>query len=382
MTGRPRIVVAHNRDFEGAEADPENRARADVRDIAEHIARVLEDEGLRASVLGVTDDVPAAVRAIREAGADAVFNLCESVHGDNRFEPLLPLLLDLEGIAYTGSTPFALSLALHKHAAKDVLCGRGIPTPEAVVVETPDAIDDVRLPFPLIVKPAREDASVGISGESVVHTRRTLERRVRHVLTHYQQPALCERYVEGREIYVSLLGRSGGRPQVFPFFEIDFTRMPPDRPRIVSFEGKWVEGSVDYVGTTPVRCTGLPVPVVRRVGDTALAAFEAIGLRDYARLDVRLAADGTPYVIDVNPNCDLSDLAGGYVKAAKAAGMSYNQLILRLCEMALGRRFHADTVPLAPRSRPAARGADGGRHVPARGGVVRAGAARGGARPG
>jgi D-alanine-D-alanine ligase len=350
----PRIVVAYNRDFEGAEADPENKAREDIRDIAENVLRILKANGFHVTGLGVTGDVLAAVAAIRELRPHVVFNLCESIGGDNRFEPLLPLLLDREGIAYTGSGPLALSLALHKHKAKDVLRARGVPTPEALFVTTED-VSSVNLPFPLIVKPSREDASVGIYSESVVHDRAALAERVATVLARYRQPALVERYIDGREIYVSLFGQPSGPPQVFPFYEIDFSDMPAGRPHIVSFEGKWVESSDEYRGTKPVRCQGLSPELQRRITQIALQAFEAMELRDYARFDFRLAADGTPYVIDVNPNCDLSDIAGGFSKAAKAGGLSYDEVILRLVELALLRRSDVDTIPLAPRAQTARR---------------------------
>ena len=186
----PRIVVAYNRDFEGAEADPENKAREDIKDIADNILSILGTHGLTAIGIGVNGDVLGSVAAIRDARPDVVFNLCESIGGDNRFEPLLPLLLDREGIAYTGSGPLALSLALHKHTAKDMLRARGIPTPEAVVVSSVADARAITLPFPLIVKPSREDASVGIYSDSVVHDRAALERQVDTVLSRYRQPAL------------------------------------------------------------------------------------------------------------------------------------------------------------------------------------------------
>ncbi|HEY2900329.1 MAG TPA: D-alanine--D-alanine ligase [Polyangia bacterium] len=343
----PRIVVVYNRDFEGAEADPENKAREDIKDIAENIIGILGAHGFAASGLGVTGDVLAAISTLRELHPDVVFNLCESIGGDNRFEPLLPLLLDREGIAYTGSGPLALTLALHKHKAKDVLRSRGVPTPEAMFVASED-VSGVNLPFPLIVKPSREDASVGIYSESVVHDRASLVQRVATVLSRYRQPALVERYIDGREIYVSLFGQPSGPPQIFPFYEIDFSEMPPGRPHIVSFEGKWIESSDEYRGTKPVRCQGLPAEVEARIRAIVLAAFEAMELRDYARFDIRLARDGTPYIIDVNPNCDLSDIAGGFSKAAKAGGLSYDEVILRLVELALLRRPNVDTIPLSP----------------------------------
>ncbi|HVR62074.1 MAG TPA: D-alanine--D-alanine ligase [Polyangia bacterium] len=347
---KPRIVVAYNRDFEGAEADPENKAREDIKDIADNILAILNARGLHATGIGVTGDVLGAVTAIRDQRPDVVFNLCESIGGDNRFEPLLPLLLDREAIAYTGSGPLALSLALHKHKAKDVLRARGIPTPEAIVLRTPDT-RAVTLPFPLIVKPSREDASVGIYSDSVVHDRVTLDRQVAAVLARYRQPVLVEQFIEGREIYVSLFGQPSGPPQVFPFYEIDFSDMPAGRPRIVSFEGKWVEASDEYRGTKPIRCQDLPPDVEARIRAIVLAAFDAMELRDYARFDIRLAADGTPYIIDVNPNCDLSDIAGGFSKAAKAGGLSYDEVILGLVELAMLRRSHVDTIPLAAGTR-------------------------------
>jgi D-alanine-D-alanine ligase len=363
-----RVIVIFNRDFEGAEADPENKAREDIKGIAEHVVEILARDGVVAQGLGVTNDVFGAIESIKAYAPDVVFNLCESIGGDNRFEPLLPLLLEREGIAYTGSGPLTLGLSLHKHRAKDVLRARGVPTPEAVYVTEPD-VSRIAIPFPLIVKPAREDASVGIHSESVVHDRDALARRVTHVLSHYRQPALVERYIDGREIYVSMLGRPSGAPEIFPFYEIDFSLMPANRPRIVSFDGKWVEDSDEFVGTKPVPCTNLTPDVKARITAVAQAAFEAMEIRDYARLDVRLPEHGpdagTPFVIDVNPNCDLSDGAGGYSKAANAAGLGYDEVIRRIVELALLRRPHADTIPLAARSRAARRDGGGASDAPA-----------------
>jgi D-alanine-D-alanine ligase len=372
-------VVLFNRDFEGAEADPENKAREDIREIAENIVRILEAAGHPAVALGVTGDIVAAMNAIRAQRPAMVFNLCESIQGDNRFESLMPLLLDLEGIPYTGSGPFALGLALRKDRAKEILRAHGVPVPSGMLVV--DSATPIPLRFPMIVKPTREDASVGICSASVVHDPVALAERVKHVISHYRQPALVEEYVDGREIYVSLLGRVRDRPEVFPFFEIDFSDMPADRPRIVSFEGKWVEDSVEYNGTRPVRCEGLTPELREHIAATALRAFEAMELRDYARMDVRLTADGTPYIIDVNPNCDLSDLAGGFSKAARAGGLAYKDVILRLVSLALSRRPDADTISLTERSRGvgAADRAGEGQSLSAGGGVVRARAPRGGA---
>jgi D-alanine-D-alanine ligase len=187
------------------------------------------------------------------------------------------------------------------------------------------------LPFPLIVKPAREDASVGITRTSVVHDRRQLAAQVARVRARFRQPVLVERYIEGRELYVSLLG-----DDALPMHEIDFSTLPADRPRIVTYLGKWAPKSIECRGTRPIKCEGLDDRSRERCVAAARAAFAALGLRDYARVDLRLAADGTPYVIDVNPNCDLSDGAG-VSRAASYGGLSYPELIWRVCKAALAR---------------------------------------------
>lgn len=343
-----RVLVVHNRDYEGADADPENRARADVLSTAEGVRAALERLGHPVDLLGVGGDLDGVLREIATFAPAVVFNLCESIDGISSLEPLMPLLLERAGLAYTGSPPLTLGLAVHKHKAKDVLRGAGVPTPEAALLTTPD-VSRVALPFPLIVKPAREDASVGITLDSVVHDRAALERQVTVILARYRQPALVERYVEGREIYVSMLERPEGGVEILPLYEIDFAEMPAGAPRIVSFDGKWVESSPEFRGTKPVACA-LPADVMARLTLVAETAFAAMELRDYARLDVRLDAAGTPYVIDVNPNCDLSDGAG-FARAARAAGLGYDALIGRIVELALQRRPHADTIPFTTRPR-------------------------------
>jgi D-alanine-D-alanine ligase len=350
---KPRVLVVYNRDFESVEADPENCARADIRGTAEDVLRGLGTEEYAVDSLGVTGDLLGVTEQISAHAPDVVFNLCESIDGASSLEPLLPLLLERAGLAYTGSSPLTLGLALHKHKAKGVLRGAGVPTPEAAVLTSAD-LSQVDLSFPLIVKPVREDASVGISRDSVVHDRAALERQVTFVLARYRQPALVERYIEGREIYVSMLERSGAEVEILPLHEIDFSRMPADRPRIVSFEGKWVETSPEFSGTKPVPCTDLSAAVLAEIGRVARAAFAAMELRDYARLDLRLSADGVPYVIDVNPNCDLS-AGAGFARAACAAGFGYGDLVRRIVELALPRRPHADAIPLAVRARAAHR---------------------------
>lgn len=386
---KPRVVVTYNRDFEQAQADPENVAREDIAGTAHRIIQALRAGGYDARPVPVGDDVGGVMRAIERLAPVAVFNLCESLGGDNRFEALLPMLLDLGGISYTGSAPLALALALHKNKAKEVLRASGITTPRGACIASPSALAALLdgpaggaadasgpLRFPLMAKPAREDASVGICSDSVARDPEALRARVTHLLERYQQPAIVEEYIEGREINVSVLARPDGSLEVLPMSEIDFSAMPLDRPRIVSFEGKWVEGSDEFHGTRPVPCV-LPADVESKIKDLAVRGFAAMELRDYGRFDVRLTTDGVPFVIDVNPNCDLSEPAG-FARAARAAGLTYDALILRITELALSRRAHADSIPLAQRS-PGSRGVDrtaepDADNVSAGGDLLRAGA--------
>ncbi len=377
---KPRVLVVHNRDFEHSQHDPENGSRADIRGTAEDVVAALARAGMTVDALGVDKDLGAAMSAIGAFAPDVVFNLCESLSGDARFEPLLPMLLEHAAIAYTGSPPLTLGLALDKHKAKAVLRGAGVPTPDAVCLTSPD-VSAVALPFPLFVKPSREDASVGISAQSVVRDRAELGRQVAAVIARYRQPALVERFIEGREIYVSMLGRRNGDVDLLPLHEIDFSEMPSGQPHIVSYAAKWEEASAEYRGTKPVRCTDLPDVAAARIASVARAAFAAMELRDYGRLDIRLAADGTPYVIDVNPNCDLSEASGGFARAGRAAGLGYDEIIRRIVSLASQRRTHADTIPIAVRSRAAHRHHLAGGGLPLQRGRVRDRAARRGAGP-
>ena len=372
-----RVLVVHNIDhFPGAGAGAEGppltalaagvvaAPRADVVDVenaAADVTKGLERGGHRVERYGVDgrDLVPLLVR-LREDPPDVVFNLCESLAGDARHEVVLPSLFELVGVPYTGSGPLALGLALRKERAKELLSARRVPTPQAVCVADEREAAGIDLPFPLIVKPSREDASVGITTSSVVHDMESLRAAVAAVRVEFAQPALVERYIEGRELYVSLLGNHlspspiGAAPgalrhssvEALPFHEIDFTDLPVGLPRIVSYAGKWDQSSAEFAGTRPMRCLIDDATRVR-VERAARQAFVALGLADYARIDVRLAADGTPYVIDVNPNCDLSDGAG-FSRAAGYGGYDYSALVERVCRIALERYEHEQRSSRVP----------------------------------
>jgi D-alanine-D-alanine ligase len=325
------VTILHNRDHSLLEDDPGREARADVVNVANSIAQALSGGKRRVTVTAV-DDVQSVAEVLATA-PDVVVNLCESLGADARGEALVPAMLELANVCFTGSSSFSLALSLHKNKAKEILRARGVPTPAAAVVERVEDLVGVELPFPLIVKPSREDASMGIDFDSVVNDRASLGRTANRVLRTFKHPVLIEQYVDGREIYVPLLGNSGRK--ALPLTEIEFGRAFDGRPRILSYGAKWDTESPECIDS-PSRLVELPAALRRRCIEVAQAAFEALECRDYGRVDLRLDAALEPYVIDINPNCDLHPHAG-FARSAQAAGLSYGDLALHLIELAQER---------------------------------------------
>ena len=374
-----RIAILHNDDFSHLPPGISRNSQDSVLGAVASIERALLARGATVLVHALgADAFTLDGRAFAEL-PELVVNLCESFAGDARGELVVPALLDALGVPYTGSGPLALALCLHKHKAKDVLRGCGIPTPESALVERLEQVASLRVPLPAIVKPAREDASIGIDRHSLARDAKELAWACERVLEELKQPALVERFVDGRELNVALLAPASGEgpPQVLPVSEIDFSRLAADHPRIVTYAAKWDESAPEFYTTAP-RLAELTPPELERVGAVAVQAFQALELRDYGRVDLRLAEDGTPYVIEVNPNCDLSQEAG-FARAARAAGISHEELVWRLVGIARSRH-HARPRAVAERPGEPAADAHRDRRVPSGRGELRPGAGVSGAR--
>jgi D-alanine-D-alanine ligase len=310
------------------------RAAADAALEIERSCRALGWTPIRLQAHPTSPDWTVAELAREEV--DLVFQLVESLRGEARFEAAAVWLLEWAQIPCTGSGPVALTLALEKPIARAVLAARGVPIPEGFVLERADA------PAPLalagrrwIVKPAREDASHGIDDASVVADEAALRARARHVIATYAQPALVEEYVAGRELNVALLG-SGERVEVLPLSEIDYARVPAERPAILTYAAKWDVASEAYRSTPAVPARGLARELEQRAQEVAREAYAALGLAGYGRVDLRVDAARGPLVIDVNPNPDLSPDAG-FAKAAARAGLSHADIVKRIVDDALRR---------------------------------------------
>ena len=337
---RDRIVVLYNTDYDAEQAANANLPDAtSVRGSAKAIASALIESGYTVELTGVHGTEVYDVLAKLAANMpDLLFNLCESMDGDPRNEPTFAGLLDLFKIPYTGADLLALASCLYKQRTKDILIAHGVPTPPYRFLRTDEDLADPALDaldYPWFVKLGHEDASLGITEANVVRDAAALRARSRELMHEHRQAVLAERYIEGREINVTLMGQ-GADAQVLPLHEIDFAAMPADRPRIVSYAAKWDENHVDYVGTKPVPLRDTPAAVIAEIERVARAAWSAMGLRDYGRVDLRVDRSGVAWVIDVNPNPDISPDAG-CARAAAAAGMTYPQMVSRIAELALAR---------------------------------------------
>lgn len=308
-----------------------------VVDCARSVAQALRERGYEVELEGLLPDTDAVLRSVASLRTELVFNLVEAIGGDSRLEQAMAWLYELHGVAYTGSGPRAMALCMEKPVTRAVLAASDLPVPLGATFERGDEPVGA-LRFPLIVKPAREDASHGISMDSLVRDEAALRARAAELIRTYEQPALVEEYIPSREINVALLG-SGAAVEVLPLSEIDYSGFAPDEPHLVTYAGKWIEGSRDWDLTRVIPAADLAPAQRARIEAVARGAFAALGLRDYARVDLRLDERGEPFVIDVNANPDLSPGAGFHL-AAERAGLSYADLIARVVESAL-RRNHA-----------------------------------------
>jgi D-alanine-D-alanine ligase len=304
---------------------------AEMDDIKEALTAI----GYRTVILNVDSNVLRLIDFLKEEKPDLIFNLVECVDNESIQEMNVASLYELLKIPYTGANPLTLGIALNKPRVKEILSYHGIKTPKFQVFQPADKIilnDGLR--FPLMVKPSREDASVGIDDDSVVYTQSDLKKRVRFVCEEFDQAALVEQYVEGRELNVAIIGN--GSPTVLPISEIDFSGLTAGMHKIVSYAAKWMYGTIAFVGTNGVCPAQITPAAEARIKEIALQCYRIIGCRDYARIDFRLAKDGIPYVLEVNPNPDISDDAG-FARSARAYGYTFPQVIGKIVESALER---------------------------------------------
>lgn len=335
-----KIVVLYDREFvdETEEQAPANDKSPVVRTLDK---KEVEDEVLETlaklghePMLHELDGTPKSLLALARLECDLVFNLTESFAGDDTADFKIAGFLELIGKRYTGSGTHGLMLAQDKATAKKIFAFHGIHTPVFAKSFRGRLDFSHDLQFPVIVKPAREDGSIGIEFSAVVSSIRELMERMDWLHANFDSPVLIEEYIEGREMYVGVIGNDN--PEALPVVELDLSKLPDGTPRIASAEVKWGKGTKAYRDTKSAIAIDLAEESVLALQQTAVAAYQALELRDYGRVDMRLQADGRVHVIEVNPNPWLSSKAE-FAMAARKSGRTYTQLVEEIVELAMAR---------------------------------------------
>jgi D-alanine-D-alanine ligase len=328
-----RVLVLYNKPVLPAN-HPDAASEREVLHAVDAVSTALVQAGFKVSRLGMGHDPAALIAGLRAEKPTVVFNLFEGTGDDANTETYVAGLLEWLDIPFTGSPSRTLVVARNKHWTKSLLRGAGLPTPDALVVDGLP-IADFSLNWPVIVKPATQDASVGLDQGSVVTNLTSLEKRVALLLESYGPPVLVEEFINGRELNVALIEV----PDLvtLPISEILFTDKDPEYWPIVTYDAKWAPESRDFQATPSRHPANVSPRLARRVTALARQAFRLLGCRDYARVDFRVRSSGKPYILEINPNPDLSP-AAGFTGGVTSAGIMYAQFIVDLVKTALARR--------------------------------------------
>jgi D-alanine-D-alanine ligase len=302
----------------------------------EVVTRALLEGGHQTIVFGV-DDVAQLACFLAKDRPDIIFNCCESLNRNAAMEMNVAALYELFAIPFTGSSALSLGVSLNKALAKMLFQASGIRTPPYSVFAPGVALQPPAIGFPLIVKPLCEDAAIGIDENSLAETEKDLFQRIQFIWREFNQPALVEEFIDGRELNVAVLATSPDRLTTLPISEIVFSGRPASTGRIVGYEAKWLVDSDYYHATTPRCPADLPAAMTEAAESIALRAAQAIGLRDYGRIDLRCRfRDNVIFVLEVNPNPDIGR-DSGFVRASLASGWTHTGVILEILQRAMER---------------------------------------------
>jgi D-alanine-D-alanine ligase len=327
-----RMLVDEEEESAATEKTPVTRS-LDKKEVEDEVAEAITKLG-HEPVMHELDGTQKSLFSLAKVECDLVFNLVESFAGDDTADFKIAAFLELVGKKYTGTGTNGLLLAQDKAVAKKIFAFHGIHTPTFAKCYRGRLDFSHDLQFPVIVKPAREDGSIGIEFSAVVNSIRELMERMDWLHANFDSPVLIEEYIEGREIYVGVLGNEN--PEALPVVELDLSKLPEGTPRIAAAEVKWGKGTKAYRDTKSAIATDLPDETVQLLQQTAVAAYQALELRDYGRVDMRLQADGRVHVIEVNPNPWLSSRAE-FAMAARKSGRTYTEVIGEIIDLASAR---------------------------------------------
>lgn len=326
-----RVALTYNLKREVKEGDgvPDDfYAECDGVETIEAVRQAILERHEEAVMVEADEDAYSKLRSLRP---DIVFNMAEGLWGESR-ESQIPAMLEMLRIPYTGSSPTTLGLCLNKARAKEVLTFYGVPNSRFAVADGPAFIrraKNLPIDYPMIVKPLFEGSSKGIKNDCLVAGPAELEAKVSSIVRGYRQPALIEEFLSGREFTVALMGNGTGL-KVLPIVEINYASLPAGVNHIYSYEAKWIfdtpEAPLD-IFTCPAK---LDEKLKTEIEGAAVAAFNALGVKDWCRIDIRLDREGVPNVIELNPLPGiLADPKENscFPKAARAAGLTFGGLV-------------------------------------------------------
>ncbi|PIQ76183.1 hypothetical protein COU78_01340 [Candidatus Peregrinibacteria bacterium CG10_big_fil_rev_8_21_14_0_10_49_24] len=311
-----------------------NAVEADLMSVGRNIENTLIERGYKVTFIDF-NDVPKAIEQLASEGIDIVFNVCERINDSSLLEPHAASILDIMQIPYTGSNPFTLGLCIDKIRVKKLLAFHDIPTPRwDYAYAMDDAIsDDLR--YPLIVKPANTDNSIGITNNSVVTNTKELQRQMEEVIVQLGSPALVEEYIEGDEYDVSIIGNDEEDLKVLPLSRSIFTAMPEGYWHIYPFDAKWTEEDA-YERIVIDRPAKIPGRLASLISEVALDTYNILDCHDYGRVEIRTDAEGNPYVLELNPNPSIS-IGDCVPNCAKLLGMDYGDFLEEIMRMTIRR---------------------------------------------
>jgi D-alanine-D-alanine ligase len=316
---------------------PENASAADA-ELAEwkteyDVVTALQKLGHEVKPLGLQDDLSVARQAIKDWEPDIIFNLLEAFDNIVMFDHNIVSFLEMLRMPYTGSNARGLMLARDKSLSKKLMAYHRIPMPEFAVIRRGQKVRaSKRLPFPLIVKSLTEEASLGISQASVVDSEEKLKERVAFIHDSIGTDALVEQFIEGRELYVGVMGNH--RLRVFPIWEMQFTKMPDSVHHIATERVKWSVKYQEKHGIQTNELKDLPEDQCQRIQHLCRRVYRALELSGYARIDLRMDKDGKAYVLEANPNPQIAR-GEDFAESAKRAGLSYEALLQRIVMLGL-----------------------------------------------
>ena len=336
MKKKLRVAVLMHEDLvppdDLAGLDPKEVLRFKTeRDVGESVRRLGHD----VIKLGVWDELAPLRKTLLESEPDIVFNLLEEFHGQAVYDHNVVSYLELMRVAYTGCNPRGLVLARDKALSKKILHYHRIRAPRFAVVPIGRGFKrPKRLEFPLIVKSLIEEASTGIAKASVVHADDKLKERVSFIHQHVRTDAIVEEFVEGREIYVGVIGNQ--RLTVLPVWELHLDKLPADAPRIATRRLKIDPEFQKRHEVTIGKAKGISQDLQRKIEKTCKRIYRLLGLTGYARLDFRMTDDGRVLFLEANPNPEIA-ADEEFAAASKAAGLSYDQMLQRFLRLGMRR---------------------------------------------